>query len=103
MRFLANIRRDPVKEGFGLSQATNKNVIPPKKINFVQEENVNGNEYDGVVGNATRGNPTHINFSGKYNPSYLLVKSKDGEVYAKYVGHRNGYAYRKYATPSCSK
>jgi hypothetical protein len=67
MRFLADKRRDPVKEGLGLSQATNKNVIPPQKINFLQEEhNANGNENDGVVGNATRGNPTHNNFSGKY-------------------------------------
>jgi hypothetical protein len=50
-----------------------------------------------MSGNSTRSIPTHNNFAGKYNPSYVLCKSKDAEVYAKYVGPRNGYAYRKYA------
>ena len=27
----------------------------------------------------------HNDFAGKYNPSYVLLKSNDGHVYAKYV------------------
>ena len=30
--------------------------------------------------------PTHGNFAGKNNPSYVLLKTHDGHVYAKYVG-----------------
>ena len=31
--------------------------------------------------------------AGKYNPSYVLMKSKDGYVYAKYVGITYGDDY----------
>jgi hypothetical protein len=46
---------------------------------------------------ASRSIPTHNNFVGKYNPSYVPCKHDDGHVYAKYVGPRNEYAFREYA------
>ena len=49
-----------------------------------------------VNGGATRGNPNH-KFAGDNNPSYVLCKGTGGDVYAKYVGPRNGYAYRWYS------
>ena len=36
---------------------------------------------------------THNDFGGKYNPSYVLLKSYDGHVYAKYVGTSYGDDY----------
>ena len=36
---------------------------------------------------------SHNNFAGKYNPSYVLLKSNDGHVYAKYVGTSYGSDY----------
>ena len=36
---------------------------------------------------------THNNFAGKYNPSYILMKARDGNVYAKYVGTSYGDDY----------
>ena len=35
--------------------------------------------------------PTHNDFAGKYNPSYVLCRAYDGHVYAKYVGPFDGY------------
>ena len=35
----------------------------------------------------------HNDFAGKYNPSYVLLKSNDGHVYAKYVGTSYGDDY----------
>ena len=35
----------------------------------------------------------HNNFAGKYNPSYVLMKARDGHVYAKYVGTSYSYDY----------
>ena len=48
-----------------------------------------------VIGDATRGNATHNDFAGKYNPSYALMKSIDGCVFAKYVGtsYEDDYHY----------
>ena len=46
-----------------------------------------------MSGEATRGNPTHNDFAGKYNPSYVLCKSIDGYVFAKYVGTSYGDDY----------
>ena len=84
------------KQGIGYDPKNNKkSVIPPKKINFVKE----GHKLDdkakesSVNGGATRGNPNH-KFAGKSNPSYVLCKGTQGDVYAKYVGPRDGYAYR---------
>ena len=45
---------------------------------------------------ASSGNSNHY-FAGKFNPSYVLCKGTKGDVYAKYVGPRNGYAYRWYS------
>ena len=47
-----------------------------------------------IVGSeVTRDLPTHNDFAGKYNPSYVLMKSRDGHVYAKYVGTSYGDDY----------
>jgi hypothetical protein len=35
--------------------------------------------------------PTHNDFAGKYNPSYVLCRDYNGHVYAKYVGPYDGY------------
>ena len=35
----------------------------------------------------------HNDFAGKYNPSYVLLKTNDGHVYAKYVGTSYGDDY----------
>ena len=35
----------------------------------------------------------HNDFAGKYNPSYVLLKTNDGHVYAKYVGRSYGDDY----------
>ena len=48
-----------------------------------------------VSGKATRGMPT-LNKSKEFMPpSYVLCKTKDGDVYAQFVGPRN--AFRLYA------
>jgi hypothetical protein len=79
--------------GFGVKQAT-----PPKKMNNVQgTHKVDGNaKKNGEQGGAFEGNP-NFKFAGKHNPSYVLCKGQGGYVYAKYVGPRNGYAYREYS------
>ena len=35
--------------------------------------------------------PTHNDFAGKYNPSYVLCRDYKGHVYAKYVGPYDGH------------
>ena len=87
------------KQGIGYKPRSDKNgAIPPKKVNFVQEgHKVDGNVKKTVVnGGATRGNPNR-KFAVKNNPSYVLCKGTQGGFYAKYVGPRNGYAYRWYS------
>jgi hypothetical protein len=48
-----------------------------------------------VSGKVTRGMPTPNKPKGFMPPSYVLRKTKDGEVYAQFVGPRN--AFRFYA------
>ena len=89
----------PSKQGLGFNPRNNKKKAnPPKKINFVQEGHKEDGNANKVVeeGSATRGNPNH-HFAGKFNPSYVLCKGMEGDVYAKYVGPRDGYAYRWYS------
>jgi hypothetical protein len=89
----------PHGQGLGFDPKKNNNyVILPKKINFVKEGyKDNGNGKKGAMGgNANRGNPNH-SFAGKTNPSYMLCKDTDGNVFARYVGPRDGYAYRWYS------
>jgi hypothetical protein len=76
----------------------NNGAIPPKKVNFVQEEHkADGNFKNTVVnGGSTTGNPNH-KFEGKNNPSYVPCKGTQGDVYGKCVGTCNGYAYRCYS------
>jgi hypothetical protein len=58
---------------------------------------VNGNSKKvSVGGNANRDNPNH-SFAGKASPSYVLCKDMDGNVFARYVGPHDGYAYRWYS------
>jgi len=78
------------KEGLGFapkSKKANKKkkpTPPSKDIVFVKEgELAKEKETNTIVGgDATRGNATHNDFAGKYNPSYVLMKSRDGNVYA---------------------
>ena len=44
-------------------------------------------------GETSRGSTTHNDFAGKYNPSYVLMRSRSGYVYAKYVGTSYGDDY----------
>jgi hypothetical protein len=89
----------PRGQGLGFNPRNNNNyAIPLKKINFVKEgykENGNAKKGD-MAGNANRGNPSH-SFARKTNPSYLLCKDMDGNVFAKYFGPRDGYAYGWYS------
>jgi hypothetical protein len=64
----------------------------------VQEgHNVNGNVKKTVWnGGATRGNRIR-KFAWNNNPSYVIRKGTQGDMYAKYVGPRNGYSYRWYS------
>jgi hypothetical protein len=95
----AQQKERPRGQGLGFNPRNNNNyVIPPKKINFVKEgykENGNGKK-DTMGGNVNRGNPNH-SFVGKTNPSYVLCKDTYGSVFARYVGPRDGYAYRWYS------
>jgi hypothetical protein len=95
----AQQKERPRRQGLGFNPRNNNNyAIPPKKINFVKEGykgNGNGKK-DAMSGNANRGNPSH-SFAGKTNPSYVLCKDTDGNVFARYVGARDGYAYRWYS------
>jgi hypothetical protein len=92
----AQQKERPHGQDLGFNARNNNNyVIPPKKINFVMEgykENGNGKK-DAMGGNVNRGNPNHSS-AGKTNPSYVFCKDTDGNVFARYVGPRDGYAYR---------
>ena len=95
---LANTKVRAPKQGIGYDPKNKKSAIPPKKITFVKEgHKVDGKAKETIVnGGATRGNPNQ-KFAEKNNPSYVLCKGTQGDVYAKYVGTRNGYAYRWYS------
>ena len=98
-KVLAHQKVRAPRQGLGFDPKTNKKgVAPPKKVNFVQEgHKVDDKAKKNVVnGGAIRGNPKH-KFAGKFNPSYVLCNGTQGDVYAKYVGPRSGYAYRWYS------
>jgi hypothetical protein len=99
---LSNQKDQIGKEGLGFSTKSKKKNNKKKKpspsskaIIFVKEgELAKEKETNTVVGSeVTRDLPTHNDFAGKYNPSYVLMKSKDGHVYAKYVGTSYGDDY----------
>ena len=87
------------EEGLGFNPITAKKSASPLKCTtplkeiFVRE----GHKEKGKVvsGSATRGSSTHNKTTEFMPPSYVLRKSKEGEVYAKFVGPRN--AFRFYA------
>jgi len=88
------------KEGLGFapkSKKANKKKMPTspsKDIIFVKEGELGKKNVEPIVGGkATRGNATHNDFAGKYNPSYVLMKSRNGYVFAKYVGTSYGDDY----------
>src|SRR5664279_1459488 len=84
------------KEGLGFATKSKKANKKKKKstpttnaIIFVKEGELANEEleFDTIASSSvTKGTPTHNNFVGKYNPFYVLLKSNDGHVYAKYVG-----------------
>ena len=76
------------KEGLGYvakkkKKNTNKKNAKPAQV---KETTI-------ASGDATRGNATHNDFAGKYNPSYVLMKSRNGCVFSKYVGTSYGNDY----------
>ncbi len=81
------------KEGLGFDPSTSKKktssqkCTTPVKETFLRE----GHKEKGKVvsGKATRGMPTLNKPKEFMPPSYVLRKTKDGEVYAKFVGPRN--------------
>jgi vacuolar-type H+-ATPase subunit D/Vma8 len=93
-KVLAHQKVRPFRQGLGYVA---KEATPPKRTKVQDAPKVDGTVKKKVVnGGATRGNPNHM-FAGKTNPSYVLCKGNQGDVYAKYVGPRNGYAYRGYS------
>jgi hypothetical protein len=99
---LSNQKDQIGKEGLGFSTKSKKKNNKKKKsspsskaIIFVKEgELAKEKETNTIVGGeVTRDLPTHNDFAGKYNPSYVLMKSRDGHVYAKYVGSSYGDDY----------
>ena len=74
----------------------NKKVTSPSQ-NFIfvkQGEVIKEKETNTIEGGETsRGSTTHKDFAGKYNPSYVLMRSRNGYVYAKYVGTTYGDDY----------
>jgi hypothetical protein len=75
------------KEGLGYVAKKKKNT------NKKNTKPAQAKETTIASGDATRGNATHNDFAGKYNPSYVLMKSIDGCVFAKYVGTSYGDDY----------
>ena len=65
----------------------------PLKETFVREGHTDKGKV--VTGKATRAMPTLNKPKEFMPPSYVLWKTKDGEVFAKFVGPRN--AFRFYA------
>ena len=102
---LRNLKDQNGKKGLGFSTKSKKKNKKKKKkkkpspsskaIIFVKEgELAKEKETNTIVGGeVTRDLPTHNDFAGKYNPSYVLMKSRDGHVYAKYVGSSYGDDY----------
>ena len=83
------------KKGIGYNPRNDKSgANPPNKINFVpQGYKVVGKAKENVVnGGASKGNPNH-KFAGDNNPSYVLCKGTQGNVYAKFVGPRNAFRW----------
>ena len=59
-----------------------------------EESSDDEDEFDALAKSIVPKNTSsHNNFAGKYNPSYVLLKSNDGHVYAKYVGTTYGSDY----------
>ena len=90
---LSNQKRVVGKEGLGFSsssmKANKKRTPSTNDITFVKKRELANEEleFDYMIkSSVTSGTPTHNNFAGKYNPSYVLLKSNDGHVYARYVG-----------------
>jgi hypothetical protein len=61
------------------------------EIYYDENGNIFEEEVREVIGNAKKAMPNHNNFAGKYNPSYVLCRERDGHVYAKFVGSSNEY------------
>ena len=96
---LSQQRGGSFKQGLGFDPKKNKKVVnPPKKIVFVKQgqKEVDNVKKKVVNGGATRGNPKHMN-AGDNNPSYVLCKGTEGNVYAKYVGPLDDYTYIWYS------
>ena len=87
---LSNQRSNNGKEGLSYNSKANK--ANKKKAKPAQEKKKVVN-----AGDASKGKATNDDHAGIANPHYVLFKDYYGDVYAKYVGPRNGYAYRGYS------
>jgi len=86
--------------GFGSKKTFEKKRSTPSTnaIVFVKEGELANeeDEFDALSKSVVSKNTSsHNNFAGKYNPSYVLLKSNDGHVFAKYVGTSYGSDYHK--------
>jgi hypothetical protein len=90
------------KEGLGFDPSISKKktssqkCTTPLKETFVREghkEKGKGKVNKVVSGKATRGMPTPNKPKDFMPPSYVLRKTKDGEVYAQFVGPRNAFCF----------
>lgn len=84
--------------GFGTEKAIEKKKSTPSTnaIVFVKEGELanDEDEFDALAKSmVSKKTSSHNNFAGKYNPSYVLLKSKNGHVFAKYVGKSYGSDY----------
>ena len=99
---LSNQRKVVGKQGLGFGFSSkktnekNKSSPPTNDIVFVKEGELanDEDEFDALAKSiAPKDTYSHNNFVRKYNPSYVLLKSNDGHVYAKYVGTSYGSDY----------
>ena len=99
---LSNQKRTVGKQGLGFGFSTKKTNVNKKStphtndIVFVKEGELANDEveFDTILRSIVPRNiAPHNDFAGKYNPSYVLLKSNDGHVYAKYVGTSYGDDY----------
>ena len=88
-----------VEENNKLKDQLAKGQIGKKGLGYVPKPKKKKNKKKGKaaiqVHEAENSGSSHNGFAGKYNPSYVLCRSKDGHVYAKFVG--SPYEYVKWS------
>ena len=101
---LSHHKMSIAKEGLGFDPSTSvtKDVTlskdqNPTKVNFVRvgHKDIGKKKVDNIVvsGKATRGKPTPNKKKEKMPPSYVLRKTKGGDVYAKFIGPNDAFRF----------